>query len=269
MTVAVMPLSHLKLSDGEFTNPRTKSGLDDGSIRELAVSIGEHGLLVPLRVRADGVILAGQRRFRAMTMLATDPVGIAKSSEPPWNERLFIQRANDLKTNGVVVLVDDSENDDGVALVDNLMRSDLSTYETAAKLAQIRDGGFRLSNSDIAKKVGRSRSWVQRMLSAWDGSSDAVKDLWRSGEMTLSEIEEMGAPRSRRGRGAANRPGIDSVQELLTRAREKYRNEYENMPPDYEHGIIDALSWVTGNNEPSKYFSMKTDGMIPKVGGEQ
>ena len=126
-------------------NPRR----DVGDVSELAESIRQQGLVQPIVVApapepkpGNFVIIAGNRRFEAVRELGWDTVDCV------------VRR--DLLEPDVVL---------SAALVENIQRSDLKTSEEGDALFKLHELG--VSEASIAKRVGRSRSWVKpRMVVA-------------------------------------------------------------------------------------------------------
>ena len=119
-------------------NPRQpRRHFDEQSLRELAASIRQHGILQPLSVqRAPGgyVLVAGERRLRA--------AGIAGLTRVPC------------------ILVRASAQDSAMlALIENLQRCDLHYMEEAAAIAKL-ISSFGLSQEEAARRLGRSQSAV-------------------------------------------------------------------------------------------------------------
>jgi ParB family transcriptional regulator, chromosome partitioning protein len=111
------------------------------SLRELADSIREQGIVQPLIVRGQGgnfELIAGERRWRAAQM-----IGLA---EVP----VIVRQADD---RAVLEL----------ALIENLQRENLNAIEEAQGYAQL-IGQFQLTQEEAAAKVGRSRVVVANAL---------------------------------------------------------------------------------------------------------
>lgn len=125
-------------------NPQQPRGeMDEESLRELAESIREHGVLQPLIVSPGSemdeyILIAGERRLRASRMagLETVPVVIRTTTE---QERLEL------------------------ALIENVQRADLSSLETAVAYRRLADE-FNLTHDEIAARVGKSRVTVTNSL---------------------------------------------------------------------------------------------------------
>jgi ParB family transcriptional regulator, chromosome partitioning protein len=112
-----------------------------GSLRELADSIREQGILQPLIVRQRGEtfeLIAGERRWRAAQLLNLREVPV------------LVREADD-----PVVLE--------LMLIENLQRENLNPIEEARGYAQLIDQ-FNLRQEDAALKVGKSRTVVANAL---------------------------------------------------------------------------------------------------------
>jgi ParB family chromosome partitioning protein len=126
--------------------PRTT--LDQAKLETLAQSIRTHGVIQPLIVTAaeDGrryTLIAGERRWRAARLagLTKAPVVVKEAASQTMLE---------------------------LALVENVVRADLSPLEEATAYRQLIDE-FGLTQANVAERVGRSRVSVTntlRLLSA-------------------------------------------------------------------------------------------------------
>jgi ParB-like chromosome segregation protein Spo0J len=173
-----MALTHSQLSlDGAgFENPRTDSGLDGTSIKELADDIESRGLLHPLTiwptVGDDGVtrhvVIDGQRRYLAIRRLIEDGNWPA---DRPVPHRLYpaptIGEARE------------------AALASALHRQDLSTYEIAVALAKLEG-----TPAEIAARVGKSRDYVYFLLRVHKHVSDESRGRGRAGAITAADAYE-------------------------------------------------------------------------------
>lgn len=127
------------------------------SLRELADSIREHGILEPLVVAhtpAGYQIVAGERRWRAAKLAGLEMVPVLIKETSP---------------KGMLEL----------ALVENVQRTDLNPIERAKAFQRLMEE-FGLSSSDVAVRIGKSAAYVSntmRLLTL----PDAVKDGLISG----------------------------------------------------------------------------------------
>ncbi|MGE5559052.1 MAG: ParB/RepB/Spo0J family partition protein [Bacillota bacterium] len=124
------------------SNPyQPRKEFDAEKLEELKNSIIEHGVLQPLLVRQQGLryeLIAGERRLRAAKM-----AGLSK----------------------VPAMIKDLSNQEmmEVALIENLQREDLNPLEAAGAYQRLIDD-FHLTQEEIAKRVGKSRSAVTNFL---------------------------------------------------------------------------------------------------------
>jgi ParB family chromosome partitioning protein len=119
--------------------PRTE--FRDDQLSDLVDSIRERGIIQPLIVRLAGgkyELIAGERRMRASL-----EVGL---SEAP----VIVRKASDQE---VLEL----------ALIENLQRADLNPIEEAAAYSRL-SKEFRLTQEEIAKRVGKSRAAVANAM---------------------------------------------------------------------------------------------------------
>jgi ParB family transcriptional regulator, chromosome partitioning protein len=143
-------------------NPhQPRQAFSEQSLRDLADSIREKGILQPILVEADDAgaytIIAGERRVRAARLagLAKIPV-IVRTFSP--QEKLEI------------------------ALVENVQREDLTPMETAAAYRRLMDLAG-LSQEQLAQRIGKERSTVANMLRLLKLPDDAQAAL---GEGTIT-----------------------------------------------------------------------------------
>lgn len=139
-------------------NPRQpRNHFDDAETAELASSIGLHGVLQPVVVRAtaDGgyELIAGERRLRAARIagLTHIPAVVRESAD---GEQLEL------------------------ALVENLQRQDLNAIEEAAAYRELIDR-FALSHEEVARRVGKSRVAISnalRLLDLTTETREAIAD---------------------------------------------------------------------------------------------
>jgi ParB family chromosome partitioning protein len=135
--------------DDVVANPyQPRRQFDEAGLEDLAASIREHGLLQPILVTAvDGgyQLIAGERRLRAAKM--------AGLSRIP-----------------AVVRSADQQQQLGLALVENLQRSDLNAMDEARAFRRLIDE-FGLTQEQVAARVGRSRPSIANTLRLLDTSA--------------------------------------------------------------------------------------------------
>ena len=125
-------------------NPhQPRSRFDAAQLAELAASIKDHGVIMPIVVRKDRegwVLVAGERRLRASKL--------AGLSEIP-----AVVRGADLASDAQLVL----------ALLENLQRADLDPIEAAEGYQRLIQE-FSLRQEDVAQKVGKDRATIANSL---------------------------------------------------------------------------------------------------------
>jgi ParB family chromosome partitioning protein len=140
---------------------------DDESIQSLASSIKEHGVLQPLIVRRESnryVLLAGERRFRACTMLGL--------SEVP-----------------ALMREDAGLSAFEIALVENLQREDLNAVDEAEAYQRLVEEGSR-SQTDIGLIVGKSRVHVSNTLRLLKLEAEYLESV-RNGELSTGHARAL------------------------------------------------------------------------------
>ena len=127
------------LIDRNEDQPR--KNFDEKALKELAVSIKQHGVIQPLILKKNGErfeIVAGERRFRASRMAGLKTVpAIIKD----YNKREVSE----------------------IAIIENLQREDLNPIESAKAIKNLIDE-FNLTQEEVADKIGKSRPAVANTL---------------------------------------------------------------------------------------------------------
>lgn len=131
----------VKIDEIEPNRNQPRKAFEDTSLKELADSIKEHGIIQPLTVTKDENgyrLVAGERRWRAARMagLKEVPVVIRNYS---GDEALEI------------------------ALIENIQREDLNPMEEARAYQTLMDD-FHLKQDEVARRVSKSRAAVANAL---------------------------------------------------------------------------------------------------------
>lgn len=142
-------------------NPKQpRKAFDPEALDELRLSIEEVGVLSPImvqKVHNRYQLISGERRLQAAKLAG-------KSTIP------------------CIFRDVDSEELLKIALIENIQREDLNEIELADAYMQLRKE-FYFTHSDIAKKVGKSRSVVANTLRLLELSQN-LQEAVRSGEIT-------------------------------------------------------------------------------------
>jgi ParB family chromosome partitioning protein len=240
-------------------NPnQPRKDFDQEALYDLADSIRVQGLLQPILVRplpnelpaqtsVQYEIVAGERRWRAAKLagLTELPVLIKELSEAQ-----------------AVAL----------ALIENLQREDLNPMEEALGLQRLKDD-FGLSQDDLAKQLGKSRSTVANSLRLLTLSENAQKNL-RDGKISpgharaLLAFEDPAERENMRKQILDQKLSVREVEACAFEAKEKsaavaqVETDTEQRKPD---SITEAelTSSITPLPEPSKYISGNPQDNLP------
>lgn len=160
-------LYNLALSKLTPNPDQPRKVFSDDEINMLAESIKENGLLQPILVKEleDGqlIIVSGERRFRAHEQLKLESI-------PAWF------------TTG------DPEE---LALVENLVREDLSAMETAEALKKLANRFENRTLDDIGKIIGKRKSTVSEILSLNDLSENIRNTIRGDKRFALRELKKI------------------------------------------------------------------------------
>jgi ParB family chromosome partitioning protein len=160
----------LRIADVEPRSDQPRKTFSHESLEQLADSIGQFGVLQPIIVRESQLlagtyeIIAGERRWRAAKM--------AGLNEIP-----------------AVVLEGDDLKAAQVAVIENVQREDLNPVEEAFAYDALIER-FGLTQDQVAKQVGKSRSAVTNMLRLLDLPEDVLEHL-KSGELTAGHARAL------------------------------------------------------------------------------
>jgi ParB family transcriptional regulator, chromosome partitioning protein len=158
---APLPVDIDRITPNPF---QPRSVLDQSKLQVLADSIRQHGIIQPLVVRAASndryVLIAGERRWRAAQLAGLESVPVVVMDAAP---RAQLE----------------------LALVENVVRSDLSPLEEAAAYRQLIEE-FGLTQTEVAERVGCSRVSVTNTLRLLT-SPEAVQSALNAGQVAMLE----------------------------------------------------------------------------------
>lgn len=158
----------LKISEIEPNRAQPRKDFNEETLRELADSIAQHGVLQPLLVRPmpDGgyQLVAGERRWRASRMagLFEVPVIIREMSDSEMMQ---------------------------ISMIENLQRENLNPVEEALGYKVLQEE-YGLTQEEIAKTVGKSRPVVANSIRLLN-LSEQVLDMVRDGRITTGHARAL------------------------------------------------------------------------------
>ncbi len=141
---------HIEVSKIKPNPHQPRRDFDEESLKELAASIREFGVIQPLVVSkieketeygtdVEYQLIAGERRLRAVQMLGWERVPAIVKKLSSHSERLEL------------------------AVIENLQRENLNPIETARAYAKLQDE-FNLTQREIASRLGKSRETIANTL---------------------------------------------------------------------------------------------------------
>ena len=192
---------------------------DDQALKELAISIREHGVIQPILVRKFGEkyeIIAGERRYKASTM-----AGLTKIP-------------------AIVKNLDDKESSK-VALIENLQRRDLTPIEEARTYQKILDLD-EMTQEQLAMTMGKSQSAVSnklRLLSLPDEIQESLlkEEISERHARSLLNVEDKNVQIDLLKEIVNNKM---TVRELDARIK-KLNGEDDSNPTDVSGGVSNNL----------------------------
>ncbi len=160
----------LRISEIEPRSDQPRKTFDREPLEALADSIAQFGVIQPIVVRENKnnagtyEILAGERRWRAAKM--------AGLSEIP-----------------AVILDGDDLKAAQVSVIENVQREDLNPIEEALAYQTLLDG-FHLTQEEVSKQVGKSRSAIANLLRLLD-LPDEVLELVKTGKLSAGHARAL------------------------------------------------------------------------------
>ena len=208
-----IPLSKLRV------NPyQPRKTFNEDALKELAESIKEHGVIQPIIVKKsikDYEIVAGERRFRASKLAGkeTIPCIIRNFTDEQMME---------------------------IAVLENLQRENLNSIEEAMAYESLMKN-LNLTQEQVAKKVGKSRSYITNLLGLLNlpqPVKDLVKEekLTQSHARTLSKLEDQTKIIDLANKIINENLNVRQIEET-TRQKEYTKKEHQQRktnPKEYE-----------------------------------
>ena len=138
-------------------NPhQPRKDFNDSKMEELVLSIKEKGILQPIAVRelenGNYEIIAGERRYRASKSIGLESI-------PAY-----------------ILSVEDESEIMEFALIENIQRDDLNPIDESEAYASLKSK-YNLSQKEISKKVGKSRSLIANSLRLLKLPSSIKEDI--------------------------------------------------------------------------------------------
>lgn len=226
-------------------------------VKDLVESILQYGLLQNLVAYPSDqepgkfILLAGHRRFYAL---------VAIKNEGKWQ-----QIPSGVNSEGVPVLVKDTSDCGLESIVENEIRRDVAPWHTGMRFHELAEAG--LSQSEVAARLGKSRSWVQYcMRMASDLSPAAIRKLDRLplNSLTRYQLVNIASLTDSYGKpdkdkqlsridffmssGGRKKPGPikgkESIKTILQRRYEMLTNML--VPDEWQEIVQNVLNFLSG-----------------------
>jgi ParB family transcriptional regulator, chromosome partitioning protein len=221
-----IPLEQIRANPDQ---PRKR--FDDAALLALAHSISERGVLQPVIVKPAQdryELVAGERRWRAAQL--------AGESTIPALVDALVDQAGSLE----------------LALIENLVREDLSAIEQARALATLLED-LRMTGVVLAKRLGRSRADIVNTIRLLDLPDEAIELIDR-GELTKGHGKALLSEPDHHRRRQLARLAVErrwSVRQLETEISKANKPAPRRADPEPDHcaaatRLQDALVTATG-----------------------
>lgn len=241
--VLTVDISMIKARPGQ---PR--KSFDDDALNDLAESIREYGLLNPIvitKVNDHYEIIAGERRFRATQKLGKKQIQ--------------------------AIVKDYSQKDvEVVSLIENVQREDLSPIEEADAYRKLADS-YQMTQEQIAKTMGKSRSYVANMLRLLN-LKDEEKAALNSGKISSSQARTLLSITSEEDRAKTlddfinNKTNIRKVENSNKKAKQEKSGNNRKAPTiddilaeDLEERFMEKLGSKVAISKSGKAYKLVID----------
>lgn len=219
--VKELPIEKLRV------NPyQPRKTFNEESLQELAASIKEHGVIQPIIVKKsikDYEIVAGERRYRASKLAGktTIPCIIRDFTDEQMME---------------------------IAVLENLQREDLNSIEEALGLETLMKN-LNLTQEQVAKRVGKSRSYITNMLGLLTLPTE-VKELVKQGKIsasharTLSKLENKDQILELADKIINENLNVRQIEEQTKETPKKIKQQHTEQTKEYqelERDLVDYL----------------------------
>ena len=191
---------------------------DDDKLKELAASIKEQGVIQPVIVHRAGSgyeLIAGERRWRASRLagLKTIPALVKEATKRELLE---------------------------MALIENIQREDLNPLEAAEAYKRLQDE-FKLTQEDLARRVGKERSTVTNFLRIL-GLPKEVKHELAAGSLSMGHAKALLS--LERSRDQIQAALMITRKGLSVREAEALASRLKNPPKDKKSRLSHELKAV-------------------------
>jgi len=163
-SLGIMDIELDKIVPNEY---QPRKVFNDEKLKELAASIKEQGIIQPIivhRIGSNFGLIAGERRWRAARLagLKSIPALVREATK-----RELIEQA----------------------LIENIQREDLNPLEAAEAFKRLQDE-FKLTQEDLARRVGKERSTITNFLRLL-GLPKEIKQHMATGVLSMGHAKAL------------------------------------------------------------------------------
>jgi ParB family chromosome partitioning protein len=175
-----------------ITEGNIRSEYDETKIKELAQSLVEYGQLQPIRVYKQGinyVIVFGHRRFLAAKEAGLTELKCIVTEKPDSLDKIFIQA------------------------IENEHAQEISSIDREEYIFLLKEK-YSLQSNEIAKRIGKSTSWISQVLSSREVRLKHNEILNKGGvDITTKEAYAL--------RNASTEEVREAVEEITSKPKER------------------------------------------------
>lgn len=224
----------IKISRIEPNEGQPRKSFDEETLKELADSMKEYGILQPLLVKRKGgnfQIIAGERRWRAAKMAGLKEVPVIVRE---YNKQQSVE----------------------IALIENVQRADLNPIEEALAYQQLMQE-FGLKQEEIALRVSKNRATITNSIRLLK-LAEPVQQLLISGEISsgharallgLEDKEQQIALASQIIEKGLNVRQVEKLVKMMTKPQKDEKEKEEGEEKDLSfifHDLEEKMKGIMG-----------------------
>ena len=215
-SIVKIPLNELHV------NPyQPRKDFNEEALKELAASIKEHGVFQPIIVKKSikgYEIIAGERRVKASRLAGLNEIPAIVRD---FNDQEMME----------------------IALLENLQREDLNAIEEATAYKKLQDN-LQLTQEELAKRLGKSRSHITNMLGLLTLPIDIQKDIEdkkisMAHARVLSKLESEEQQRELANKIINDKVSVHELEDLTTNKTYEKKHKITKKSPNNEYKYLE------------------------------
>jgi len=187
-----MEIQKIKIQDIKIENRIRK---DYGNIEELAQSIKEHGLLQPIVITPDNILIAGERRLKAVTLLGAEEISAIIKTAIDREEQLLCEieeneKRKEFTPSERVTYGLELEQIERIKAEERRL-SNLTHNHNTDKPHGVYQTDMGTTNEIVGKKVGMKRESYRRAKSVVENGNKKIIEKMDSKEIGIHTAYEI------------------------------------------------------------------------------